>query len=82
MHEWKITEAIIEEILKQAEASGMKNIEKVILSIGKESDLTGDGIRFCFEALKVNYPLKNVDLQIKTRDGGGGIIIESIEGEE
>lgn len=82
MHEWKITEAIIEEILKQAEANGMKKINKVILSIGKESDLTGDEIKFCFEALKVNYPLKSIDLEINQRDGMGGIIVERIEGEE
>lgn len=82
MHEWKITEAIIEEILKQAEINGMKKIEKVILSIGEESDLTGDEIKFCFEALKVNYPLNDLDLQINKRNGGGGVIIESIEGEE
>jgi Zn finger protein HypA/HybF involved in hydrogenase expression len=82
MHEWKITEAIIEEILKQAEANGVKKINKVILSIGKESDLTGDEIRFCFDALKSNYPLGDLELQIKQRDGMGGVIIEEIEGED
>lgn len=82
MHEWKITEAIIEEILKQAEENGIRNVNKVILSIGKDSDLTEDEIRFCFESLKVNYPLKNIELQFKERDGAGGIIIEEIEGED
>lgn len=82
MHEWKITEAIIEEIIKQAKESGMKKIEKVVLSIGKESDLTGDEISFCFEALKKDYQLDDIKLEIKKRDGMGGVIIEEIEGED
>lgn len=83
MHEWKITEAIIEEILKQAEASGIKKVNKVILSIGQDSDLTPDVVSFCFDNLKNNYPInKDLNLEIKMRDGMGGVIIEEIEGED
>lgn len=83
MHEWKITEAIIEEILKQAEANGIKKVNKVVLSIGQDSDLTPETIGFCFDSLKPNYPInKDLILEFKNREGMGGVIIETIEGED
>ncbi len=81
MHEWKITEAIIEEISRQAERNGIQRVNKVVLTIGNDSDLTADSIKFCFNALERPTALKDTALDIKKREGKGGVVVESIEGE-
>ncbi len=40
MHEWKITESVVEEVLLQAKKNELKKIEKVTLSMGEDVDLT------------------------------------------
>ncbi len=81
MHELKITEAVIEEIIAQAHSHDLKKIEKVVLSLGSEADFTEDEIKFCFETLVKGTSLEEVDLEFKEREGREGLIIESIEGE-
>ncbi len=82
MHEWSITEAVVEEVLSQAKKHRMKKIEKVILSYGEDGDLSSQEIEFCFRAIAQDTILLGVDLEVAPREGGGGIIVESIEGEK
>lgn len=80
MHEWRITEAVIEEILKHSRENAIKKILRIVLSIGEDTDLTPDSIRFCFDALRKEHKLEDAKLEILSRKGRGGIIVESIEG--
>jgi Zn finger protein HypA/HybF involved in hydrogenase expression len=82
MHEWKITEAVVEEVLAQSKKHQMQKVEKVVLSYGGEGDLKAEEIEFCFKAIAEDTILHSVNLDIMKREGGGGIIVESIEGEK
>ncbi len=81
MHEWRITESIIKEVLNQAEINRMVKIKKVVLSLGNDSDLTPDSINFCFNVLKNSPLLNETILEFQKRKDNKGIIIERIEGE-
>lgn len=76
-----MTEAVIEEVMSQAQRSGMRRIDKVVLSVGGEKHLTAETVEFCFRALAAETPLKEVSLEIRAREDSGGIIVEAIEGE-
>ena len=80
MHEWKITESVVEEVLLQAKKNELKKIEKVTLSMGEDVDLTPEAIEFCFKCLGKDTILNDVHLEIN-KSKGRGITVESIEGE-
>jgi Zn finger protein HypA/HybF involved in hydrogenase expression len=82
MHEWKIAEAVLEEIVAQSEKHDIKKIKKVILSIGDDEHHTGEQIEFCLQALAKDRALESLPVTITKRQGKGGIIVESIEGEK
>lgn len=81
MHEWKITESIIDELLHQAKINKMVKIKRVVLSLGNDSDLTPDSIKLCFNALRNSPLLDETILEFQKREDNRGIIIESIEGD-
>jgi len=81
MHEWKITEAILDEVRQQALENGIERVNKIVLSIGNGTDLTADVIRNCFEIMTKNGEFADVELVIREREDEQGIIVESIEGE-
>jgi Zn finger protein HypA/HybF involved in hydrogenase expression len=81
MHEWGITQELIEEIKRQADRNNIKTVTKVEIALGKDSNLTEQDLKMCFEALTNNDGiLKDCKLQIK-KISGWGIIINRIEGE-
>jgi Zn finger protein HypA/HybF involved in hydrogenase expression len=79
MHEWQITQSLIEEIINQSKLNGLKKINKVCLAIGKETDISSDSLGFCFRSLAEETMLSDVQLEIRENEGRG-IIIEAIEG--
>lgn len=81
MHEWGITQKLIEEIKRQAGQNNIKTVTKVEIDLGKDSDLTEQDLKMCFEALTSDDSiLKDCKLQIK-KITDCGIIINRIEGE-
>ncbi|MDI6807422.1 MAG: hydrogenase/urease maturation nickel metallochaperone HypA [Candidatus Eisenbacteria bacterium] len=82
MHEWKIAEAVLEEIIAQSEKHKIKKIKKVTLSIGEDADHTGEQIEFCLKALAKDKALESLPITMTRRQGKGGITVESIEGEK
>ncbi|HAW49723.1 TPA: hypothetical protein DCX16_02065 [bacterium] len=79
MHEWGIMDEVIKEIIKQASENGLKRIDKVSLSIGKDSHLTPESIEVIFRSLAEETILVETKLEIKNTEGRG-VVIESIEG--
>ena len=79
MHEWGITESVIKEIIKHVNEHRLEQIDKICLSIGKDSDITTESLKFCFENLSKETILENAKLEIK-EGNGRGIVIDSIEG--
>ena len=81
MHEWGITQKLIEEIKRQADQNNIKTVTKVEIDLGKDSDLTEQDLKRCFETLTNNDGvLKDSKLEIKTISDCD-IVINRIEGE-
>ncbi len=81
MHEWGITESIIEEIIKQANENELKKVDKVCLSIGEASDITTESLGLCFQFLAKETILQAAKLEIKKNEGRE-ITIDSFEGSQ
>lgn len=79
MHEIGIIKSLIEEIFNQAKKNNLKKINKICLSIEKDSHLTEESIKFLFENFTKETILKNTKLEIKKGDQKG-IILDLIEG--
>lgn len=80
MHEWGITQDLIDEVKRQALAKKMTKVTKIGVSVGKLSDITGLAIKTCFQALSKEDPLfKSTKIQIKkTLDHK--VFIDTIQG--
>ncbi len=81
MHEWGITESVIEEIVKQANENELKKVDKVCLSIGETSHITPETLEFCFQCLAKETILQAAKLEIKQNEGRE-ITIDSFEGSQ
>lgn len=80
MHEWGITQDLIDEVKKQAESNGIAKVITIRVALGKKSDMTGHVLRTCFMALTKDTSLADAKLQIKnTQDHK--VIITAIKGE-
>ena len=80
MHEWSIVESVVKEIIKQTEKHKIKKLDKVCMSIGRDSNFEPEHFRFCFQLLSKGTPLENVELELKENDSSG-VVINSIEGQ-
>ena len=80
MHEWGITESVVEEVIKEAREHGLKKVDKVRLSVGDAISLTPESLEFCFQCLSKGTVAEKATLEI-SKGKGRGIAIESLEGE-
>jgi len=80
MHEWHITEELLEIVCNQAEVNKLKKVNKIEVALGKDSDITEDSIRFCLESLSQETIASGAVLHIIPREGND-LILVSIEGE-
>ncbi len=81
MHEWGITESIVEEVIREARKHGLDKVDKVRLSLGNVIDLTPDSLEFCFQCLSKGTIAEEAALEI-TEGERRGITIDSLEGEQ
>jgi len=51
MHEFGITQDLIDEVTSQARANKIKKVTRIEIALGKLSDLTPQALRVCFKAL-------------------------------
>jgi len=66
MHELGVTRNIVAIVSEQA---GNKQVNRVLLEIGKLSAIMPDAIRFCFDVCSKDTPLENATLQINEIPG-------------
>lgn len=80
MHEWGITQDLIDEVKRQAKANKMKRVSKISISLGKLAHLTPQSVRLCFKVLtKKDVMFKSAKLSFKkTLDHK--VIIDTIQG--
>ena len=81
MHEWGITQDLINEVKIQAQANNIKKITKVEITLGKKSDLTAESLKLCFKALATDEVLKGCKLRIKNTPDNK-VILNKIEGKD
>ena len=77
MHELTITQNMLDLVLKQAQESGSKKVEKINLVIGEMTGVVDRSMQFYFELLSKDTPAQGavlifrmVPLQAKCRDCG------------
>src|SRR5665213_1797595 len=66
MHEFSIATQILESVLEFAEARPSEEVLKVRLEIGELMCVEAGQLRFCYDSIKTNTPLKNSLLEIES----------------
>ena len=80
MHEWHLTQEIVDVVCSQARDNGIVRVTKVKVDLGRESHITEDSLRFCFEVLSRETPAGEAELELASIVGRG-LTIVSLEGE-
>lgn len=80
MHEWHITEELLEQVCTQAKENQIDKITKIQVELGEDSHVTEDSLRFCFQLLSEKTIAKEAVLEIKS-SAGGFLSLISLEGE-
>ena len=80
MHEWSITEELVDKLCTQAKENGINNVTKVQVELGEDSHITEDSLRFCFQMLSENTVAREAVLEIKLA-AGEYLSLVSFEGE-
>jgi hydrogenase nickel incorporation protein HypA/HybF len=78
MHEFAITQSILDLVLEEAKRIGAEEVEKINLVIGEMSGITEECVQFYFDFLSKETIAKRATLSFK-RIPGNEIYVESIE---
>ncbi len=80
MHEWHITEELLDMVCQQAEENKLTRVTKIGVTLGKDSDITEDSFRFCLESLSQKTIAKGAELDVRPTQGSD-LILVALEGE-
>ncbi len=80
MHEWGITEELVDKVCTQAKENRIKRVSKVRVDLGEDSDITEDSLRFCFQLLSEKTIAGEAVLEIKS-SAGNALTLVSFAGE-
>ena len=80
MHEWHITEELLDQVCTQAKENRINKVTKVQVELGKDSHITDESLRFCFQLLSEKTIAKEAVLEIKA-SAGSDLKLVSLEGE-
>ena len=80
MHEWYITEELLDKVCAQAKENQINKITKIRVDLGEDSHITEDSLRFCFQLLSEKTIAKEAMLEVKSSPGGF-LSLVSLEGE-
>jgi len=81
MHEWHITEELLDQVCTQAKENRINKITKVQVELGADSHVTEDSLRFCFQLLSEKTIAREAVLEIKPV-AGNALTLISLEGEQ
>ena len=81
MHEWHITEELLDQVCTQARENRISKVTKVQVELGKDSHITDESLRFCFQLLSEKTIAKEAVLEIKA-SAGSDLKLVSLEGEQ
>lgn len=81
MHEWYITEELLDQVCTQAKENQINKVTKVQVQLGEDGHITEDSLRFCFQLLGEKTIAKEAVLEIES-SAGSALTLLSIEGEQ
>ncbi len=81
MHEWHITEELLDQVCSQAEENRINKVTKIQIDLGEDGHVTEDSLRFCFQVLSEKTIAREAVLEIKS-SAGNGLTLVSFEGEQ
>ncbi len=80
MHEWHITEELLDQVCTQAEENRINKLTKIQVELGEDSHVTEDSLRFCFQLLSEKTIAREAVLAIQS-SVGNALTLVSFEGE-
>ncbi len=80
MHEWHVTEELLNQVCTQAEENRINKLTRIQVELGEDSHITEDSLRFCFQLLSEKTIAREAVLEIKP-SAGGFLSLVSLEGE-
>ena len=80
MHEWHITEELVDTVCAQARENRINKVTKIRVELGEDTYLTGDSLCFCFQLLSEKTIAREAVLEIKL-SAGNALTLVSFEGE-
>ena len=80
MHEWHITEELLDQVCTQAEENQINKLTKIQVELGEDSHVTEDSLRFCFQLLSEKTIAREAVLEIQS-SVGNALTLLSFEGE-
>ncbi len=81
MHEWHITEELLNQVFTQAEENRINKLTNIQIELGEDSHLTEDSLRFCFQLLSEKTIAGEAALEIKS-SVGNALTLVSLAGEQ
>ena len=81
MHEWYITEELLEKVCSQAEENQINKVTKIRVDLGEGSHITDEPLRFCFQLLSEKTIAGEAALEIQS-SAGNALTLLSFEGEQ
>jgi len=81
MHEWHITEELLDKVCAQAKENRINKITKIRVDLGQDGHITEESLRFCFQVLSEETIAKEAVLEIKP-SAGNALMLISLEGEQ
>ncbi len=81
MHEWHITEELLNQVCTQAEVNRINKLTKIQVELGEDSHVTEDSLRFCFQLLSEKTIAREAVLEIKS-SAGSDLTLVSLAGEQ
>lgn len=81
MHEWHITEELLNQVCNQAEENRISKLTKIQVELGEDSHVTEDSLRFCFQLLSDKTIAREAVLEIKS-SAGAALTLVSFAGEQ
>ena len=81
MHEWHITEELLDQVCTQAKENRINKVTKIQVDLGEDSHVTKDSLRFCFQLLSEKTMAGEAVLEIKS-SAGSALTLVSLSGEQ
>ena len=80
MHEWHLTQELLDVVCSQATDNGISKVTRLRIDLGKDSHMTEESLRFCFEVLSKETLAAEAELNL-TPSEGRALTLLSLEGE-